>query len=96
MATFGAALDKPLAPEWRPPPGWGAAECALVIALAEGLGYGRDRAALRACGERLARGDPPDALLSETVRLGAVERAGECPACSSGSLGGEASVRLSS
>lgn len=74
-ATFGAALDAPLAPEWRPPSGWGAAECALVIALVEGLGYGRDRAALRACGERLARGDPPDALLSETIRLGAIERA---------------------
>lgn len=75
VAAFAAALALPLDPAWRPPPGWGAAECTLVIALAEGLGYGRDRVALRAYGERLARGDPPDALLSEATRLGAVERA---------------------
>jgi hypothetical protein len=74
VATFSATLDAPLNPSWRPPAGWGAAESALVVALAEGLGYGRDRTALRACGERLARGEPPDALLSEVSRLGAVER----------------------
>ncbi|MDE3229735.1 MAG: hypothetical protein KGO05_07620, partial [Chloroflexota bacterium] len=44
-------------------------------AMAEGLGYGRDRAALRACGERLAHGEPPATLHSEATRLGAVERA---------------------
>lgn len=54
--------------------GWGAADRALFVALAEGLGYGRDRVAMRACGERLAHGEPPDALLSAVTRLGGVER----------------------
>ena len=35
---------------------WDAPSRALAIALAEALGYGRDRALLRAAGERLARG----------------------------------------
>jgi len=36
-----------------PDPGWSAADHILWLALAEALGYGRDRAALRAYGERL-------------------------------------------
>ncbi len=35
---------------------WDAANRALAVALAEALGYGRDRALLRAAGERIARG----------------------------------------
>jgi hypothetical protein len=54
--------------------GWSAADGVLFIALAEGLGYGRDRAALRACGERLARGEAPDALLTTVARLPVIER----------------------
>lgn len=45
--------------------GWTAGDRVLFVALAEGLGYGRDRAALRGAGERLARGDPPEELLAE-------------------------------
>ena len=53
---------------------WGPADRALFIAVAEALGYGRDRDALRRCGERLAGGAEPDALAAEVRRLGAVER----------------------
>lgn len=53
---------------------WGSADRALFIATAEALGYGRDRDALRRCGERLASGAEPDALMAEIARLGAVER----------------------
>lgn len=57
------------------PPGaiWDAANRALLIALAEALAYGRDRASLRLAGERLAGGTPPAALLAESVRLPRVE-----------------------
>lgn len=54
--------------------GWRPADGALCAALAEGLAYGRDRAALRLCGERLARGEPPDALLTTAARLPVIER----------------------
>lgn len=54
--------------------GWSQADGALCAALAEGLGYGRDRAALLLCGERLAHGEPPDALLTTAARLPAIER----------------------
>jgi hypothetical protein len=53
---------------------WNADDRALFIALAEALGYGRDRDALRQCGERLVAGATPDALLAEATRLGAVEQ----------------------
>jgi hypothetical protein len=56
------------------PPGWLPVDRALVVALAEGLGYGRDRLALRACGERLAAGASPDALLTTLARSGSLER----------------------
>jgi len=54
--------------------GWRPEDGALCAALAEGLAYGRDRAALRLCGERLARGEPPDALLTTAARLPVIER----------------------
>ena len=54
--------------------GWSPADGALCAALAEGLGYGRDRAALRLCGERLAGGAAPDALLTTAARLPVIER----------------------
>jgi hypothetical protein len=53
---------------------WSADDRALFIAVAEAMGYGRDRATLGVCGERLAAGASPDALLGEAMRLGAVER----------------------
>lgn len=53
---------------------WGPADRALFTAIAEALGYGRDRDALRRCGERLAAGAEPDALAAEVARLGVVER----------------------
>jgi hypothetical protein len=53
---------------------WGPTDRALFTAIAEALGYGRDRDALRRCGERLAGGAEPDALAAEVGRLGAVER----------------------
>ena len=74
VALSGAALADATAPATAGLPTWSAADAALFIALAEGLGYGRDRATLRACGERLAHGHPPDALLSTHARAGAVER----------------------
>jgi hypothetical protein len=52
---------------------WTPEDRVLWIALAEGLGYGRDRAALRTCGERIAANAPPGALLSEALRLPRVE-----------------------
>lgn len=74
VAAFDAALSGSHALATGSPPGWGVADTTLFIALAEGLGYGRDREALRECGRRLAHGGQPDALLSGAIRLGAVER----------------------
>lgn len=53
---------------------WAAGDRAFFIAIAEALGYGRDRDALRRCGEILASGVPPDSLLAEAGRLPVVER----------------------
>ncbi|HEX9036410.1 MAG TPA: DUF2851 family protein [Ktedonobacterales bacterium] len=53
---------------WRP------ADRAVFIALAEALGYGRDRDALRRCGELLAAGAALGALAAEVARHGVVER----------------------
>ncbi len=75
VAAFDAALQAAL--QQAPAAGvvgWSAADGVLFAALAEGLGYGRDRAALRACGERLARGEPSDALLTTAARLPVIER----------------------
>jgi hypothetical protein len=74
VASFAVALEDSGAENAAMIPGWSAADGALFAALAEGLGYGRDRDALRACGERLAQGEPPDALLSTAARMPAVER----------------------
>jgi hypothetical protein len=52
---------------------WTPEDRVLWTALAEGLGYGRDWAALRACGERIAADALPDALLGEALRLPRVE-----------------------
>ena len=49
--------------------GWRAADRVLFAALAEGLTYGRDRAALRRAGEWLASGGAPEALLRQMPRL---------------------------
>jgi hypothetical protein len=72
VAALGMAMEQP--PGSGTLPRWSTADSAIFVALAEGLGYGRDRDALRACGLRLASGEPPDALLGAAVRLGAVER----------------------
>lgn len=53
---------------------WEPADRALFIAIAEALGYGRDRDTLRRCGERLANGAEGAALAADITRLGAVER----------------------
>jgi hypothetical protein len=46
----------------------------LAVALAEALGYGRDRALPRHAGARLSRGDPPAALLEAAIHWPRVER----------------------
>jgi len=56
------------------PCGWGTADRVLLVALAEALGYGRDRAALRDAGERLARGDPPESVHAAADTWQRVER----------------------
>src|SRR5262249_17903853 len=78
VATRAAALERELASamregtEGRSP--WAPPDRVLFVALAEALGYGRDRAALRAAGERLAAGAAPDAPLAEPARMARVER----------------------
>ena len=74
VAAFAETLASPAVQAGERRAGWDAADGALFVALAEGLGYGRDRDALRHCGERLARGEPPDALLTTAERLLGVER----------------------
>jgi hypothetical protein len=65
-----AAFAGRLAAEEAAPGGlWRAADRVLLVALAEGLAYGRDRAALRQAGEWLAGGGAPDALTRELPRL---------------------------
>ncbi|HEU5441707.1 MAG TPA: DUF2851 family protein [Ktedonobacterales bacterium] len=56
--------------------GWRPVDRVLFAALAEALGYGRDRAALRLAGERLAEGNPPEQMRAQVKRAGlpAVER----------------------
>ena len=53
---------------------WTAADRVLWAALAEGLGYGRDREALRRAGELLAAGLAPEAVTAASDGLGGVER----------------------
>jgi hypothetical protein len=55
-------------------PRWTYVDRVLFIALAEALGYGRDRAALRQAGERLADGDLPEAVLADGEWWSRVER----------------------
>lgn len=73
VAAIGAALDATSARWWRAGephvPGWEPLDGALFIALAEGLAYGRERAALRDAGAWLASGGAPDALTRELPRL---------------------------
>ncbi len=65
IAAFGQELATAQAKDPHVPPfGWETADRVLLVALAEALGYGRDRAALRDAGERLARGDPPEVVLA--------------------------------
>jgi hypothetical protein len=69
VATFAARLAAESSEAgvagglWRPE------DRVLLVALAEGLAYGRDRAALRQAGEWLAAGGAPDALTRELPRL---------------------------
>ena len=53
---------------------WSPADRILWVALAEALAYGRDREALRALGERMALGAPPETFMLESSALAAVER----------------------
>lgn len=53
---------------------WGPTDRVLWAALAEGLGYGRDREALRRAGELLAAGLAPGAVTATSDGLGGVER----------------------
>lgn len=53
---------------------WAPADSVLWAALAEALGYGRDREVLRSLGEQLADGSPPTALAAEHATLPVVER----------------------
>ena len=53
---------------------WTPADRVLWGALAEGLGYGRDREALRRAGELLAAGLAPEAVRAASDGLGGVER----------------------
>lgn len=53
---------------------WTPADRVLWAALAEGLGYGRDREALRRAGELLAAGLAPEAVTAASDGLGGVER----------------------
>jgi hypothetical protein len=66
IAAFAEQL---VAVEAAPGGLWRAADRVLLVALAEGLAYGRDRAALRQAGEWLAAGGVPDALTRELPRL---------------------------
>lgn len=74
VATFTTLLRASAGEEDAAHRGWRAVDSALVVALAEGLGYGRDRLALRACGERLAAGASSEALLTTIARSGHLER----------------------
>jgi hypothetical protein len=74
VAAFTETLAQAAEPRAIWLPGWDAADASLFAALAEGLGYGRDRDTLRACGERLAQGDPADALLTGAARMPALDR----------------------
>lgn len=53
---------------------WSARERVLWVSLAEALGYGRDRAALRWAGEQLAEGADPETIRRESAHLSRVER----------------------
>ena len=54
--------------------GWSAADRLLWVALAEALGYGRDRMALRAAGVQLAAGATAEEVLAGWRALGAALR----------------------
>lgn len=65
-----AALDRE-----SQPPRWSAHERVLWASLAEALGYGRERAALRWAGESLADGADPDSIRLECAHLPRLDRA---------------------
>lgn len=54
-------------------PLWTAIDRVLLVALAEGLAYGREREPLRRAGEWLAAGGAPDALVRDLPCLGRVD-----------------------
>jgi hypothetical protein len=74
VARFAAELQilqgAPL-PTMLRPEGWSAADRVLFPAVAESLGYGRDRASLRRAGGRLAAGESSDevAILGEQLPI---------------------------
>jgi uncharacterized protein DUF2851 len=69
LHAYGEACEAPARGRWMP------ADRVLWAALAEGLGYGRDREALRRAGELLAAGLAPEAVTAASDGLGGVERA---------------------
>lgn len=73
VASLSVELARALSPGVGIP-GWSRADALLFAGVAEGLAYGRDRATLRVCGERLAGGEPSDALLTTAQRMPVVER----------------------
>jgi hypothetical protein len=66
VVAFGARLADATG---EPRGHWRSEDRVLLVALAEGLAYGRDRSSLREAGEWLAAGGTPDALTRELPRL---------------------------
>src|SRR5258705_7965427 len=58
----------------EPPALWSPAERLVWVALAEALGYGRDREALRAAGTLLAEGNTPADVSARLAALGRLDR----------------------
>lgn len=77
MAQLGGLVERADGVEREHLADWGAADRVLFAALAEALGYGRDRAALRLAGQRLATGEPLERVRAhiEGAGLPVVERA---------------------
>lgn len=73
-ARFRQALATAVYATSYPDSRWSPADRVLWVALAEALGYGRDREALQRVGKRLAAGEAPGALVAEAQYLPSVER----------------------